>query len=272
MLPGGIRGVAEASFVYNRRRVRRESVCSPVNTTRLANRKFCVWSKERAKVKAIFNVFRLALVLTVCAAGVSAQDAPAGTTTPAATAGSESRVALTEAATTFDVAGRVALGGRLRTTALAGTQDAPARNVLIAIENRSPFFYNYVSGSATFYDTDGVRCGEGMWKVGTLAVGEVAEVDTPGLRLTCTPATWRIIAVNLLTRSTDVAKPNSGAPPANAQPATPAGANAPAVSTPSAMPRLEININGRTLPLQIGNPLEIIVGNERVNIIVNPVP
>ncbi len=225
-------------------------------------------------MKAIFNVFRLALVLAVCAVGVSAQDAPAGTTTPtAAAAGGESRVALTEAATASDAAGRVALGGRLRTTGLAGTQDAPARNVLIAIENRSPFFYNYVSGSATFYDTDGVRCGEGMWKVGTLAVGEVAEVDTPGLRLTCTPATWRIVAINLLTRSTDVAKPDSGAPPVGAQPAIPAtGANAPAASTPSALPRLEININGRTLPLQIGNPLEIIVGNERVNIVVNPVP
>jgi hypothetical protein len=38
------------------------------------------------------------------------------------------------------------------------------------------------------------------------------------------------------------------------------------------MPRLEININGRTLPLQIGNPLEIVVGNERVQIVVNPAP
>jgi hypothetical protein len=224
-------------------------------------------------VKAIINVFRLALVLSVCALGASAQDAPAGTTaTAAAAAGGEPRVALTEAATAFDVAGRVALGGRLRTTSLAGTQDAPTRNVLVAIENRSPFFYNYVSGSATFYDTGGVRCGEGMWKVGTLAVGEVAEVDTPGLRLTCTPATWRIVAINLLTRSTDVAKPDSGTPPADGTPATPAGANAPAASAASAMPRLEININGRTLPLQLGNPLEIIVGNERVNIVVNPVP
>lgn len=224
-------------------------------------------------MKAIINVFRLALVLAMCVICVSAQDAPAEQATAAA--GGEPRVVLTEAATAFDAAGRIALGGRLRTTALAGTQDAPTRNVLLAIENRSPFFYNYVSGSATFYDTAGVRCGEGMWKLGTLAVGEVAEVDTPGLRLTCTPATWRIVAINLLTRSTDVAKPDSGAPtvPAGAMPATPAsGAPAPTASTASAMPRLEININGRTLPLQLGNPLEIIVGNERVNIIVNPIP
>ena len=233
-------------------------------------------------MKAIIHVFRLALVWSVCGVvGASAQDMPAGSAT--ATGGGETRAALTEATTAFDAAGRIALGGRLRTQALAGTQDAPTRNVLIAIENRSQFFYNYVTGSATFYDAGGVRCGEGMWKVGTLAVGEVAEVDTPGLRLTCTPATWRIIAINLLTRSTDVAKPDSAAPPAT-ESATPAAmapmpspapgmsAAAPNSTASAAMPRLEININGRTLPLQIGNPLEIIVGSERVNIVVNPVP
>ncbi|HEY0083925.1 MAG TPA: hypothetical protein VGB61_14195 [Pyrinomonadaceae bacterium] len=232
-------------------------------------------------MKAIIDVFRLALVLTVCAVGASAQGMPAEQGTAAAAGGGEPRVALTEATTAFDAAGRVALGGRLRTTALAGTQDAPARNVLIAIENRSAYFYNYVSGSATFYDAGGVRCGEGLWKLGTLAVGEVAEVDTPGLRLTCTPATWRIVAINLLTRSTDVAKPNEPAPPADAVPppanatATPAppnGAPASNVSPTSTPPRLEIDINGRTLPLLIGNPLEIVVGNERVRIVVNPAP
>ena len=227
-------------------------------------------------MKVIINVFRLALVSLTFVAAAGAQQ-PVESTVRAG-AGSEPRVALTEAATAFDSAGRAALGGRLRTTALAGTQDAPTRNVLVAIENRSQFFYNYVSGSATFYDANGVRCGEGMWKVGTLAVGETAEVDTPGLRLTCTPATWRIVAINLLTRSTDVAKPDNVAPAAADGPA-PASlppttlTNAPAATPPaSAMPRLEININGKTLPLQIGNPLEIVVGRERVNIVVNPAP
>jgi len=226
-------------------------------------------------VKAIINVFCLALVLSVCSVGASAQqqtsaDASVG-------AGGEPRAALTEATTAFDAEGRVALGGRLRTTAIAGTQDAPARNVLIVIENRSQFFYNYVSGSATFYDASGVRCGEGLWKVGTLAVGEVAEVDTPGLRLTCTPATWRIVAINLLTRSTDVAKPDQPLPAAtdSAAPAAAPATRMESLATTypsSALPRLEININGKTLPLQIGNPLEIIVGKERVNIVVNPAP
>jgi hypothetical protein len=228
-------------------------------------------------VKAINNVLGLALLSLVCVAASAQQ--PVESMERAAGAGNEPRVALTEATTAFDAAGRVALGGRLRTTALAGTQDAPARNVLLTIENRSQFFYNYVSGSATFYDANGVRCGEGMWKVGTLAVGETAEVDTPGLRLTCTPTTWRIVAINLLTRSTDVAKPDQPAPNATdaASPASPTAISAgatPSTISPAnvAMPRLEININGKTLPLQLGNPLEIVVGNERVQIIVNPAP
>lgn len=226
-------------------------------------------------MKALIKVFCLAFVLSVCALTAAAQlpQQQQGTATPeSGAAGNEPRVALTEAATAFDAGGRVALGARLRTTALAGTQDAPARNVLLAVENRSAFFYNYVSGSATFYGADGVRCGEGLWKVGTLAVGEVAEVDTPGLRLTCAPTTWRIIAINLLTRSTDVAKPDGGAPATDTT--TPA-ADATAMTTaqPSSVAgRFEININGKTLPLQIGNPLEIVVGNERVNIVVRPAP
>ena len=234
-------------------------------------------------MKAIINALRLALVLSACAIVAGAQTTPAESgATAGGAAGSEARVALTEAATAFDADGRAALGGRLRTTALAGTQDAPARNVLLVIENRSRFFYNYVSGSATFYDAGGVRCGEGMWKVGTLAVGETAEVDTPGLRLTCTPTTWRIFAVNLLTRSTDVAKPDQPVPATDAAAPPPASTaatgNAPTQSAPTMtaypplMTRFEININGKSLPLQLGNPLEIVVGNERVQIIVNPVP
>lgn len=222
-------------------------------------------------MKATINQFCLALVFLTCVSAASAQQPVESMERPI---GGEPRVALTEATTAFDAQGRVALGGKLRTTVLAGTQDAPARNVLVTIENRSPFFYNYVSGSATFYDAGGVRCGEGLWKVGTLAVGEVAEVDTPGLRLTCTPATWRIIAINLLTRSTDVAKPDQPAPAATDSAVTPATPGAPAmtVAPASAMPRLEININGKTLPLQIGNPLEIVVGKERIQIVVKPVP
>ena len=211
----------------------------------------------------------LIVIVCACSLGARAQQPTANT----AGVMNEPRVALTEQTTAYDVAGRVALGGRLRTTQLAGTEDAPVRNVSLVIENRSGLFYNYVSGYATFYGGDGVRCGEGLWKADALAPGEQAAVDTPGLRLTCAPATWRLSALNLLTRTTDVAKPaepaNTAAPPSPADTAAPAAAAAPA---PAALPRLEININGKTLPLQLGNPIDVVVGKERVLIVVQPVP
>jgi hypothetical protein len=175
----------------------------------------------------------------------------------------EPRVPLTEQATAFDAAGRTALGARLRTLALSGTLDAPVRNARIVIENRSGLFYTYVSGWATFYDGEGVRCGEGLWKLEALAPGEAAEADMPGLRITCAPATWRLVANNLLTRTGDVAKPSGSV--TSMQPAV-----SPADARP--LPPLEINVNGKTLPIQPGNPLEITVGRERVRIVVNTAP
>jgi hypothetical protein len=180
----------------------------------------------------------------------------------------------------FDVAGREALHGRLRTQSLAGTPEAPARNTRLVLENRSQFFLTYVSGWATFYDSDGVRCGSGLWKLDAFAPTEQVEVDTPGLRLTCAPATWRVVATTMLTRTGDVAKPPAGTPsPAETAPPTDAAAptattTAPA-ETPSATastPPLEINVNGKTIPIQLGNPLEIQVGKERVRIVVQPAP
>jgi hypothetical protein len=186
----------------------------------------------------------------------------------------EPRVALTDAATAFDIEGRTAIGARLRTTQLAGAVDAPVRNVAIVVENRSGLFYNYASGWASFYDAAGVRCGEGLWKVEAFAPGESAEVDTPGLRLTCAPATWRITALNLLTRSADIAKPNEPAPAVSAMAQTPAtGATQPSASAAAeTVPRLEINVNGKTLPLQLDNPIDILVGKERVLIVVRRAP
>jgi hypothetical protein len=203
--------------------------------------------------------------LLVCLCAISSARAQEPTANATGVA-NEPRVALSAEATASDVLGRTALAGRLRTQQLAAAQDAPVRNVLIVLENRSQFFYNYVSGYATFYGADGVRCGEGLWKLEAFAPGEQAEVDTPGLRLTCTPATWRLSALNLLTRTTDVAKP---AAPAAADTAAPPLALAPAST---AAPRLEININGKTLPLQLGNPIDVVVGKERIVIVVQPVP
>jgi hypothetical protein len=227
----------------------------------------------------------LLAIVVACACAASAQTAEA--TTPQQTAAttadvrpSESHVPLAQAAVAYDVAGNEALGGRLRTQALAGTPEAPVRNTRLVVENRSPVFYNYVAGWATFYGEDGVRCGEGLWKLEAFAPREQVEVDTPGLRLTCTPATWRIVATTLLTRTGDVAKPREQTAPPPAEPGTPGAAGATESSTAAAtaapasaaVPPLEINVNGKTIPLQLGNPLEIVVGKERVRIVVQQAP
>ncbi|MEA3012992.1 MAG: hypothetical protein QOD42_1537 [Sphingomonadales bacterium] len=232
----------------------------------------------------------LLVVAAVCAgsarAQAAAQEQQQQQQTAATTADarpSEPHVPLAQAAIAYDVAGNEALGGRLRTLSLAGTPKAPVRNTRVVVENRSPVFYNYAAGWATFYGEDGVRCGEGLWKLEAFAPREQVEVDTPGLRLTCTPATWRIVATTLLTRTGDVAKPREqttpppaepGAAPPAASSTAPAGEPAAATTTNGApaTPPLEINVNGKTIPIQLGNPLEIVVGKERVRIVVQQAP
>ena len=234
-------------------------------------------------------VVRAALCLALCAwagaARAQARQAQQQQQTAATTADvrpGEPHVPLAQPAVAYDVAGHEALGGRLRTQELAGTPDAPVRNTRLVVENRSPVFYNYVAGWATFYGGDGVRCGEGLWKLEAFAPGEQVEVDTPGLRLTCTPATWRIVATTLLTRTGDVAKPReqtapppaeTGTPPAHTSTTPAEGATAvTGATTAASTPPLEINVNGRTIPIQLGNPLEVVVGKERVRIVVQPAP
>ncbi len=233
-------------------------------------------------MKAAIKVCGLLLALALCAAASLAQ------TQPVANGSNDPRVPLAEAATAADADGRLAIGGRLRTTTLTGAPDAPTRNVRLVVENRGQFFYNYASGYASFYDAQGVRCGEGLWTVQAFAPGESAEVDAPGLRLICTPATWRLSALNLLTRTTDVAKPNQPTPAADAPTGGANVATAPTLVSEASSSaasktvtvnhaanttqRLEINVNGMTLPLQLGNPLEIVVGKERVRLVVSQAP
>lgn len=222
---------------------------------------------------------RTAIILRACVAlfvfggAARAQDAAPQASAEGDLRPSETRVPLAQPAVAFDVLGREALGGRLRTQQLAGTPDAPVRNTRVVVENRTTLFFSYVSGWATFYGEDGVRCGEGLWKLEAIAPQEQVEVDTPGLRLTCQPATWRLVATTLLTRTGDVAKPREGTPaPSDAAPTgTPADAPADTSQT-TALPPLEINVNGKTIPIQPGNPLEIVVGKERVRIVVQPAP
>jgi len=217
-----------------------------------------------------------ALLLAAFAAGARAQDTTTATAPQDARPG-EARVPLTQEAVGYDAEGREALSASLLTQDLAGAQDAPVRNTRVVLRNRSRLFYTYAQGWATFYDERGVRCGEGLWKLEAFAPDEQVEVDTPGLRLVCRPATWRVVATTLLTRTTDVAKPRdpNAPPPAEGgvtppSPATPAAS--PSTAATTGVPPLEININGKTVPIQLGNPLEVTVGNERVRIVVQPAP
>ena len=112
----------------------------------------------------------------------------------------EQRMPLTEAAVAFDADGAPALEATLRTTALSGAPDAPVTNIRMIIKNRSTIAYAFVSGSVTFYDAAGIRCGEGVFKADVLAADESFESDSPGLRIRCEVVSWRIVATNLLPR------------------------------------------------------------------------
>lgn len=183
------------------------------------------------------------------------------------------RVPLAQAATAFDATGREALSATLLTQALAGTPAAPARNARIVVRNAGQAFYNYVTGYTTFYDEGGTRCGTGLFTFEAAAAGERIEADMPGLRLTCTPATWRIVATTLLTPAGDTAQPGATTQQTVADATTPAlVTESSQTGTQSLVPPLEINVNGRTIPIQLGNPLEIVVGTERIRIVVQPAP
>jgi hypothetical protein len=159
----------------------------------------------------------------------------------------EKRVALTEAAVALDGTGAPALEATLRTTALRGAQDTPVTNIRMVVRNRSTLAYAFVSGSVTFYDSAGVRCGEGLFKADALAADESFETDTPGVRIRCEAATWRIVATNLLPRM---------------PPSEPLGL---VIRTPT---NLVISIDGETHPIQLDKPLTLNLGEKQRTIVV----
>src|SRR5205085_6686219 len=174
----------------------------------------------------------------------------------------EQRSALTDAAVGVDVKGAAAIEGRLLTQVLNGSDESPVTNVKIAVKNVTSIFYTYVSGWATFYDSNAVRCGEGLFKLDALAPQESAEVDTPGLRLRCSPSTWRIVATNLMTRTADIAQvvaPPSP-PPVEAVVDKPAPVN------------FVISIDGEQHPIQVNNPIVLKLGNRNRKIVLKSVP
>ena len=159
----------------------------------------------------------------------------------------EKRVPLTEAAVAFDASGAPALEATLRTTALNGAPDAPVTNVRIIVRNRSTIAYAFVSGSVAFYDAAGVRCGEGVFKADALAADESFETDTPGLRIRCEAATWRVVATHLLPRM---------AP------------NQPITVIARAPSNLIISIDGEEHPIQLDRPMAVTLGEKRRTIVV----
>jgi len=184
-----------------------------------------------------------ALLLAITSFGVMAQQ-------PGESA--ERRVALTDTAVALDATGASALEGSLRTTALNGTADSPVTNIRMVVKNSGKVPYAFVSGLVTFYDTGGVRCGEGLFKADALAVGEAFETDTPGIRIRCSPSTWRIIATNLLPRVAPVVEPIA--------PLSRSSSN------------FVISIDGEEHPLQIDRPLVLTLGNAQRTILVRPAP
>lgn len=155
----------------------------------------------------------------------------------------ERRVSLTEVAVAHDAQGVSALEATLRTTELNGSSESPVTNIRVVIRNSSSISYAFVSGVITFYDNAGVRCGEGIFKADTLAAGESFETDTPGLRIRCQPATWRVAATNLVPRMA----PN---------PTTPISLN------------YVITIDGEAHPIQLDKPMVLTLGERRRTIVV----
>ena len=160
-------------------------------------------------------------------------------------------VALNQPAVATDGTEAAALEATLKTTALNGSPDAPVTNVRLVVKNMSPIPYAFVAGFVTFYDAAGVRCGEGMFKADALATGESFETDTPGLRIRCEAASWRIVATHLLPRI-----------PPNTMIAT-------LTRTPQ---NLVIVIDGESHPIQLDKPLVLTMGERRRTVVVRTAP
>jgi hypothetical protein len=217
---------------------------------RLGVRMFFIIVKRReASVKIKTIVLSIALVACSSAAG-RAQE-----TTTTAQSPVEQPVSLAQKALALDAVGREALSASLLAGALRGTPEAPIKNARFVVENRSAVFYTYVSGAITFYKEGNVRCGEGLFALNALAPGEAAETDAPGLRLECTPSSWRIVATNLLTRSSDAAKPVLTQPPPPAQPAP-----------------LYLTVDGKQYQVPLNSTLEIPVSKKRIKITLSDQP
>lgn len=171
---------------------------------------------------------------------------------------SESRVALNQPATAADTGGTPAIEATLMTQVLNGADDSPVTNIKLVVKNVGGVFYTYITGWATFYDSAGVRCGEGLFKVDALAVDESAATDAPGLRLRCSPSTWRIVATNLLTRAGETAKPGESISSSEGE--------------RPALKNFVISIDGEEHPIQLNNPIVLQMGTRERRIVLKQIP
>ena len=192
---------------------------------------------------------RIILIVGVVIAScfcVAAQESTAGS--------AERRVALTEAAVALDSSGAPALEATLRTTTLHGAEDSPVTNIRMVVKNSSSLSYVYVSGLVTFYDGAGVRCGEGLFKADALSVNEAFETDTPGIRIRCSPATWRIVATNLLPR------------------VSPSATNPAGMAANRSSMNLVISVDGEEHPIQLDKPMVLKLGDVQRTIVLREAP
>ena len=166
----------------------------------------------------------------------------------------EKRVALSERAIALDGSGTPALEATLKTTALNGAEDSPVTNIRMVVRNSGTVAYAFVSGLVTFYDGSGVRCGEGLFKADALSVDESFETDTPGIRIRCSPSTWRIVAHNLLPRV-----------PMNGM--NSAGANLGRTNF-----NLVISVDGEEHPIQLDKPMVVKLGDTQRTIVLREAP
>jgi hypothetical protein len=167
----------------------------------------------------------------------------------------ERRVPLSETAVALDGSGVSALEATLKTTALNGAEDAPVTNVRLVVRNSSTVPYAFVTGLVTFYDAAGVRCSEGLFKANALAIDESFETDAPGVRIRCSPATWRIVANNLLPKVTNGVAASTSGPTAG-----------------RSNMNLIISVDGEEHPIQLDKPMVVKLGDADRTIVLRQAP
>ncbi len=186
------------------------------------------------------KVVLIAVVLSLSCLCVAAQETTV-----------EKRVALNERAVALDGNGSPALEATLKTTAINGAEDSPVSNISLVVKNISGTPYTFLTGLVTFYDGAGIRCGEGLFKAGALAADEAFETDSPGIRIRCSPASWRIFAQTLIPRI------------------------APFITQPQAVNtrmNLVISVNGEEHPIQLDKPMVLKIGDQERTIVLREAP